>query len=1769
MATAAEMALLFKVNGAPEVDKALKGVVNGIQGARKEAEKGGGILGGLSKAAGTAGLAAVTGGLAAVAAGAGAAWYAVKELVPAAEGMGDAMARAGLVFKEYSADAAAIIKDNAGVANSLGMTREAYIANAASVGDLITSMGVGADQAFDMSLAMTELAPKLGAFAGVEADKAMDALTKGLSGATKGLKEMGIVIPEIPKGLDEAAKAAFIYDEIMRQSADAQTAWADNSGDMEVQMARVSAAIHDTKAAFGEALLPIISAVTEQLTKYLLPALGIVQAVFTGDWAGGGNEALARMRELVGPVADAILLATYSVSDFADAIQALVTGDTGGAWEALSNGVQSAIEAFGHLTGLDISGILDTLFGGGDRSFEGGAWEDLRVWLVEFTTVTLPDLWEKAKEVWAGVMAAVAAAAPYVIAAIDGIIEVYGYLRDKGQELWDRAVEAWNGIKKIIEDNRPQIEAAIAGIKQFAQDLQDAWLHLKDEAIKLWGQIAQAVEDNQPKVSAALDRMGLDGEGLRARWESLKNDAPGIWASIGDSIHNLGPVVDDLMTNLLGPAWEDLKLMWAELKTTAAIYFAEVSATIREKVAEWKKWWEEHGGSVKLIFTGIYLTITGIFRLIWAVVVGVIRIIMALFRNDDEGVVDAVKKMFKDALDGVKRTLGGLGAVVGGILADVAISIGGQAAKVGRSIIDGIWNAITGGKDKVAGAATGIGNAAVAATKSAIQAQSPSKVFHQIGEWIVQGLVNGIARNAQKAAEAAAKMAGDVTGAAKSIIELFTILSGTEAARATDGLAERFRALVGAVRPFRDVLVAVGQEMRRPLKGSITELGAIGKGAEGLGKTADAIKSVADAMAALGGSIKTTTGGKGGETITETLTFLLPDDQAIAALTDRARAMLEAMRGLQDVFGAGTGFVGADLLATAVGAMADALKSVADVDLSGRVEVTSLQMLQARNMISRMIGVFSDPGGLLDSFARLSEDTRKLVAESAGQFADAIGSLADIVKVAGSFGEKLEFGLVDLAASAGDIRRALGDIVDMFDDKGGLLDVFSRMDTKTRDAVVSGAKALSELLGSLVSIIKASEVGKVAASIDVSASAVRDVLLALRNLEKAVVQELREQLRKTTEELELSSKDFKAMADWFGSVVAVLRASQVGEIVSTIDVSASAMRDVLLALRNLEKAVVREIREQLRLTTEELEKATKDFKAMADWLGSIAAVVKATQVGDIASGIQISASAMRDVLLALRNLEKAVVSEIREQLKLTTAELEAMAKDFKAMSDFFGSIAAVLRVSEIGDIAPSLSVSASALRDVLLTIQNLTKAVLIPMRAQLMALGDLDAIGKDFKSLADFIGSVASIIKATAELPAATSLPQLTAALVDRLLEPIRLLAPAMAALAPEIDTAANEALASMGPALESLTKVFGVIETVIGSAFFGSGKRARSSSSMDVFKRRIKESIKAAVTTLVDALAGLNIPADLGAKLDPLRLAAEAIRAAFEALADVKLPRDLAAILEAARQLAGLAPGSGGGAGGAGGAGVGLLGRSQGGLYGAVDPSGRSQGGLYGIADAIMAAIAAQLDGWKGDIGCAAPILKAIGADLAGWKGDIGCAAPIMQAIAADLDGWKDDRGCAAPIMTAIANQLDAWVQRGSVAPGPSAGGSIMQFIGKELDAWVQRGATPPGVDIGGAIMQFVGKELDAWVQRGSVPPGTGGGAGTSSTGGGFSFGSAILTAQTVTLNGPVNIGMSATLQFEGGRSMSAALVDALITDTGSFDRLLRAEDQRRKQKP
>lgn len=229
-------------------------------------------------------------GIAAFTVAAGGAVVVASSLINSAEALGDAQARVGAVF---GAEAAGVIEDNATIANSLGLTKTAYLENVGAMGQYATNLGLSRDKAADMAMGLTELAPKLAAYTGAEADAVNDAFQKALAGKTKGLADLGIAIGDIPKELEGAAKAEYIYGEILKQTGNAQAEWVNNQGDVANSMASLGASFEDVKATAG-------ALIAEAVGPWLQTVAGYASDLSAAFDAGGLDAVAAKLDELTG-----------------------------------------------------------------------------------------------------------------------------------------------------------------------------------------------------------------------------------------------------------------------------------------------------------------------------------------------------------------------------------------------------------------------------------------------------------------------------------------------------------------------------------------------------------------------------------------------------------------------------------------------------------------------------------------------------------------------------------------------------------------------------------------------------------------------------------------------------------------------------------------------------------------------------------------------------------------------------------------------------------------------------------------------------------------------------------------------------------------------------------------------------------------------------------------------------------------------------------------------------------------------------------------------------------------------------------------------------------------------------------------------------------------------------------------------------------------------------------------------------------------------------
>lgn len=149
---------------------------------------------------------------------------------------------------------------------------------------------------------------------------------------------------------------------------------------------------------------------------------------------------------------------------------------------------------------------------------------------------------------------------------------------------------------------------------------------------------------------------------------------------------------------------------------------------------------------------------------------------------------------------------GVVSAVSSGISSAVAAARGfaGALVSVGAQLIQGLINGIKSMIGAAVAAVTSVASSVVNAAKSILHIGSPSKLFNQYGQWVVQGLANGL--NANNAAQlASASMAQGVVDAASGLNDMALTSPGDMLANgfyrahaAVDGVVSAMRGIGGS-----------------------------------------------------------------------------------------------------------------------------------------------------------------------------------------------------------------------------------------------------------------------------------------------------------------------------------------------------------------------------------------------------------------------------------------------------------------------------------------------------------------------------------------------------------------------------------------------------------------------------------------------------------------------------------------------------------------------------------------------------------------------------------------------------------------------------------------------------------------------------------------------------------------------------------------------------------------------------------------------------------
>lgn len=222
---------------------------------------------------------------------------AVDESINKASDLNESVNKVGVVFGQ-SADE--ILEWSRTTDTALGQSTQQALEAASSFGNLFTSLGTTRGEAANMSRGLVELASDLASFNNIDPTEALEKLRSGIVGETEPLRALGVFLNEavvqskaaelgfgaVGTKLTEQEKVLARYALIMDQTANAQGDFARTSNALANAQRRLTAQTENLGTTFGQAILPIKTAVVNGLSDIIetvKPYAGnIVRAIANG-----------------------------------------------------------------------------------------------------------------------------------------------------------------------------------------------------------------------------------------------------------------------------------------------------------------------------------------------------------------------------------------------------------------------------------------------------------------------------------------------------------------------------------------------------------------------------------------------------------------------------------------------------------------------------------------------------------------------------------------------------------------------------------------------------------------------------------------------------------------------------------------------------------------------------------------------------------------------------------------------------------------------------------------------------------------------------------------------------------------------------------------------------------------------------------------------------------------------------------------------------------------------------------------------------------------------------------------------------------------------------------------------------------------------------------------------------------------------------------------------------------------------------------------------
>lgn len=344
-----------------------------------------------------------------------------------------------------------------------------------------------------------------------------------------------------------------------------------------------------------------------------------------------------------------------------------------------------------------------------------------------------------------------------------------------GQNIIPRFGQIMSNLVTTVTAYAPQVGAAIMdGISQL--DFTGIGQTASDLILMLVDGIAQ----NLPMLaSAALQIVMALGEGLTT-------NGPQILASLGQLLLQLADFIIQNVPNILDAAVQFFGMLAQGIALDAPTIIATLISLLGQLVAQVISWAAQMLGQA--ISAGAQF-LSGLAGQLSQVPGRVAEVLAGAISN----IISWASQMGQQAINAATQFAGNL---INGLA-----SIPGQVASIGSNIIQGLVNGVTGAAGRLISAVKGAVGNAIEGAKNLLGIKSPSRVFREIGQYVMQGAALGVDDDAELLSKSTDNaMRGMISTAQDIAVPGVSSMSGGESA-VISWLAENLPAIIAEFTP--------------------------------------------------------------------------------------------------------------------------------------------------------------------------------------------------------------------------------------------------------------------------------------------------------------------------------------------------------------------------------------------------------------------------------------------------------------------------------------------------------------------------------------------------------------------------------------------------------------------------------------------------------------------------------------------------------------------------------------------------------------------------------------------------------------------------------------------------------------------------------------------------------------------------------------------------------------------------------------------------------